>query len=49
MPAFSAVPLGPGDIDAAANVIVRAFADDPVLLFVLPDSAERERLGQCSG
>jgi ribosomal protein S18 acetylase RimI-like enzyme len=44
VPPFSPVPLGPADLDAAANVLVRAFADDPGLLFVLPDRAERVRL-----
>jgi GNAT superfamily N-acetyltransferase len=39
------VPLEAGNVDAAAEVLVRAFADDPGVLFVLPDRAKRERLG----
>jgi ribosomal protein S18 acetylase RimI-like enzyme len=39
------VPLDPGDVSAAADVLVRSFADDPGLHFVLPDAADRERLG----
>jgi GNAT superfamily N-acetyltransferase len=31
-------------VNAAADVLIRAFAADPGLLFVLPDSAERVRL-----
>jgi ribosomal protein S18 acetylase RimI-like enzyme len=38
-------PLDPACIDDAAGVLVRAFAADPGLRFVLPDAAERERLG----
>ncbi len=39
------VPLDPGDVSAAADVLVRSFADDPGLRFVLPEAADRERLG----
>jgi ribosomal protein S18 acetylase RimI-like enzyme len=39
------VPLGPAGLDAAAAVLARAFADDPGLLYVLPDIADRDRLG----
>jgi GNAT superfamily N-acetyltransferase len=39
------VPLDPGDVSAAAGVLVRSFADDPGLHFVLPEAADRERLG----
>jgi GNAT superfamily N-acetyltransferase len=39
------VPLGPADLIGAADVLVRSFADDPGLRFVLPDSADRDRLG----
>ena len=38
------VPLSKDDIDAAAGVLVRSFADDPGLLFVLPEAEERSRL-----
>ena len=39
------VPLTATDIDAAADVLVRSFAEDPGLFFVLPSLADRERLG----
>jgi ribosomal protein S18 acetylase RimI-like enzyme len=39
------VPLGPASLAAAAGVLVRAFADDPGLLYVLPDNADRDQLG----
>jgi ribosomal protein S18 acetylase RimI-like enzyme len=39
------VPLAPSQIEDAAEVLVRAFADDPGLHFVLPEHAEREWLG----
>ena len=39
------VPLSPTDVDAAAQVLVRSFVDDPGLHFVLPDVADRARLG----
>lgn len=39
------VPLVASRLDAAADVIVQSFAADPGLLFVLPASADRERLG----
>ena len=38
-------PLTATEIDAAADVLIRSFATDPGVLFVLPDAAERERLG----
>ncbi len=40
-----AVALESSHLDAAAGVLVRAFADDPGLRFVLPDHADRDRLG----
>ena len=40
-----AVPLTPTGVDAAAEVLVRSFADDPGVRFVLPDAADRDRLG----
>jgi ribosomal protein S18 acetylase RimI-like enzyme len=43
--AFAPVPPGSADIDAAAGVLARSFVDDPGLHFVLPDGADRERLG----
>ena len=46
MSAVTPVPLDPASLTAAADVLVRSFADDPGLHFVLPDSADRERLGQ---
>jgi len=39
------VPLARSNIDAAADVIVRSFTQDPGLHFVLPDPADRVRLG----
>jgi ribosomal protein S18 acetylase RimI-like enzyme len=39
------IPLAPSQADVAAAVLVHSFADDPGLLFVLPDPAERDRLG----
>lgn len=39
------VPLTPAEIDAAAAVLVGSFVGDPGLLFVLPDGADRDRLG----
>jgi ribosomal protein S18 acetylase RimI-like enzyme len=39
-------PLCPSQVEAAANVLVRAFAHDPGLHFVLPSQDERDRLGQ---
>ena len=45
MPTFASVPLAPTDVDAAADVLVRSFVDDPGLRFVLPDDADRDRLG----
>ncbi len=40
----SPVPLTAPDIDQAAEVLARAFADDPALLAVLPDRAQRTKL-----
>ncbi len=37
------VPLDPAHVEEAAGVLVRSFADDPGVRFVLPDAAERER------
>ena len=45
MPAVTPVPLDPAGFTAAADVLVRAFADDPGLRFVLPDRGDRDRLG----
>ena len=45
MSTVAPVPLDPVGLDAAADVLVRSFADDPGLRFVLPDSADRDRLG----
>jgi GNAT superfamily N-acetyltransferase len=39
-----AIPLEPAHLKAAAGVLVRSFADDPGLRFVLPDRADRDRL-----
>ena len=41
----TAASLGPSQLEAAANVLVRAFVDDPGLHFVLPSQDERDRLG----
>lgn len=38
------VPLPVSLLDAAADVLVRSFAADPGLLFVLPDGVAREQL-----
>ena len=35
--------LGRGDVDAVAALLARAFADDPVLTFLLGEGRERER------
>lgn len=40
----TARPLTKAHIPAAVDVLTRAFADDPGLLFVLPDAADRARL-----
>jgi len=45
MTAVYPVPLTADAVDAAAHVITRSFAADPGVLFVLPDPADRERLG----
>src|SRR4051794_36481747 len=39
------VPLTSVESDAAAAVLVHSFVDDPGLHFVLPGSADRQRLG----
>ena len=44
MSTVSPEPLTTSDVDATADVLVRAFVDDPGLLFVLPDPTERARL-----
>ena len=41
---ITARPLTEAHIPAAVDVLTRAFADDPGLLFVLPDAADRARL-----
>lgn len=45
MTTLTPVRLDSADIDAASDVLVRAFADDPGLHFVFPDPADLERLG----
>lgn len=44
-PTAHPISLTGDDVAAAADVIVRSFAADPGVLFVLPDPAARERLG----
>lgn len=44
MPAHEVISLSDRHVQDAASVLVRAFVDDPGLLFVLPDEAERTRL-----
>jgi ribosomal protein S18 acetylase RimI-like enzyme len=39
------MPLDPSQVDEAAHVLVRSFAADPGLCFVLPDQADRDQLG----
>lgn len=39
------IPLEPCHIEDATDVLVRSFADDPGLRFVLPDRTDRDRLG----
>ena len=39
------IPLDPRHVEDAGSVLVRSFADDPGLCFVLPDGADRDRLG----
>jgi GNAT superfamily N-acetyltransferase len=41
----AAVPLAETDIERAAALIARAFDDDPLLTHMLPDDAQRARLG----
>ena len=43
--AVQPIPLIAAAVDAAADVIRRSFAADPGVLLVLPDPADRERLG----
>ena len=45
MDATEPVPLTSTNADAAADVLVRSFTDDPGLCFVLPEVADRARLG----
>jgi len=44
-PVAGPVPLTDVHVEDAAGVLVRSFAADPGLLFVLPDPADRARLG----
>ena len=39
------VPLDPEHVEDAAGVLLRSFAADPGLCFVLPDATDRDRLG----
>jgi GNAT superfamily N-acetyltransferase len=41
----AAVPLAEADVDRAAALIARAFDQDPLLVHMFPDDAERARLG----
>ena len=36
-------PATPGDADAVAAALARSFADDPVMTWLLPDEASRDR------
>lgn len=45
MPTLTTVALDPPHVDAAVGVLVRSFADDSGLCFVLPDRVDRDRLG----
>jgi len=45
MALFEPAVLSMADLDATADILVRSFAADPGVLFVLPDALERERLG----
>lgn len=38
------VPLDPAKVDLAAEVLTRAFMDDPLQCYTLPDAGERARL-----
>ncbi len=44
MERFEAIPLSDTQLDDATSVLVRAFSNDPGLLYVLPDSARRAEL-----
>ena len=44
-PAFDLIPLEPSHVEDAAGVLVRSFTDDPGLRLILPNSANRARLG----
>ncbi len=44
MPSMELVPLREEDVDAAAAALARAFQDDPLQRYVLPDPAERVAL-----
>lgn len=43
--AVEAVPLAAEDVDDAARVLVRAFADDPIARFVVPGATDWSRVG----
>jgi ribosomal protein S18 acetylase RimI-like enzyme len=45
MTSIGPIPLSTSDLQVAANVLARSFADDPGLIFVLPDSKDRKRFG----
>jgi ribosomal protein S18 acetylase RimI-like enzyme len=42
----ASIPLASEQVTAAAGVLIRSFAADPGLRFVLPEPADRDRLGQ---
>lgn len=44
MPAPKIVRVGESQIDAAADILARAFHDDPPMVYAIPDTAERARL-----
>lgn len=46
MSTTTVIPLMADHIPAATRVLVRAFAEDPGLLFVLPDPTDRARLNE---
>lgn len=39
-------PITPGDLDAVGSALGRAFADDPVMAYVVPDLEPAERAGR---
>lgn len=45
MAAVETIPLDAEHIEDAADVLLRSFADDPGLRFVLPAASDRDRLG----